>query len=51
MTTARTSAAPVGWLAFVGLAILASSALLRRERPAAPAVPADFDDLLARIYR
>ena len=49
MPAAR-AAAPVGWLAFVGLALLASSAIVRRERPA-PALPADFDDLLARIYR
>jgi hypothetical protein len=47
MATARY--APVGWLAVFGLAILASSALLRRERLWL-AVPDDADDLLARIY-
>jgi hypothetical protein len=47
--TARYTAASFGWLAFVGLACLASSALLRRDR-AAVALPADADDLLVRIY-
>ncbi|HLT46570.1 MAG TPA: hypothetical protein VK002_05020 [Rubricoccaceae bacterium] len=47
---ARSSTVSLGWLAFVGLAVLASTALLRRERPA-PAVPVDADDLLVRIYR
>jgi hypothetical protein len=38
-----------GWLAVLGVAFLASSALLRRERPGF-APPAEADDLLARIY-
>jgi hypothetical protein len=46
---ARYAVASFGWLAFLGLACLASSALLRRERPVL-AAPADADDLLVRIY-
>lgn len=42
--------ASFSWLAVLGLAALASAALLRRARQE-PAVPSDADDLLVSIYR
>lgn len=50
MVPVHTSTASLGWLAVVGLAVLATRALLRRERRA-PAAPVDADDLLVSIYR
>jgi hypothetical protein len=51
MTVARYSTASLSWLAVAGLVVLASTALLRRERVDL-AVPSDAtDDLLVSIYR